>query len=123
MKVLHWNAGNGWWESKRLEIETLIVETAPDIIFISEANLRTDTPAHLKDFQGYYMVTPPTDLEMGYSRIVLIAREGVHLTILNECMNGNIAAIWVQVTVRGKKPLLIGGAYREFHQLLQPPPP
>ena len=59
---------------------------------------------------------------MGYSRIVLLAREGVRLSILDDCMDGNIPSIWVKITSKGRKPLVIGGLYREFHHLLQPSP-
>ena len=59
---------------------------------------------------------------MGYSRILLLAREGVKLDIMNECMDRDIPAIWVKLITRGRKPLVIGGIYREFHHLLQTPP-
>ena len=71
------------------------------------------------------MVTPNTDISLGYSRIVLMVREGVELTIMNEYMADNIPAIWVKITSRGRKPLIIGGGgrvYREFHHLLVPAP-
>ena len=103
-------------------MEALILETKPDMIFISEANLRYNTPASQKDIQGYYIVTPNTEINMGYSRIILLVREGVQLTILNNCMDDNIPAIWVKLTSKGKKTLTIGGIYREFHHLLQPLP-
>ena len=110
LKLLHWNAGNSWWESKRTEIQALIFESATDLMFISEANLRTNTPPELTNIQGYYMVTPKTDIQMGYSRIVLLAREGVRLSIMDDCMDGNIPSIWVKVTSRGRKALVIGGS-------------
>ena len=59
---------------------------------------------------------------MGYSRIILLARIRVQLTILNNMMSDNLPVIWVKVSARGRKSLVIGGAYREFHQLLQPSP-
>ena len=37
-------------------------------------------------------------------------------------MPGNISAIWVKISTRGRKPLVIVGIYREFHHLLQPSP-
>ena len=122
LKIAHWNAGPGWWEHKKVEIESLLLESEPDMLFISEANLRADTSMELREVQGYYLVTPNTELYMNYSRIVLLAREGVILTILNECMSNNIPEIWVKVSTRGRKPIVVGGVYREFHHLLQPPP-
>ena len=68
------------------------------------------------------MISPNTELLLGYSRIVLLAREGVKLSIMDEYMGDEIPAIWVKLVTRGRKPLVIGGIYREFHLLLQPDP-
>ena len=122
IKLIHWNAGNAWWEQKRDEIEAMLIEKQPDLAFITEANLRTGINDEQKDIQGYYMLTPNMHLNMGYSRILLLAREGVHLDIMNDCMGDDIPIIWVKITSRGRKPLVIGGVYREFHHLLQPAP-
>ena len=122
LKIVHWNAGGSWWEAKKEEIEALIFETEPDLLFISEANLRLNTPSEQKDIQGYYMLTPNTHIHMGYSRILLLAREGVKLEIMDECMDPNLPSIWVKLITRGKKPMIIGGLYREFHHLLQTQP-
>ena len=58
LKISHWNAGSSWWESKRTEVQALIMETEPDLLFVSEANLRSDTPPELREIQGYYTITP-----------------------------------------------------------------
>ena len=68
------------------------------------------------------MLTPNTELHMGYSRLVLLAREGVQLSLMNDCMADNIPAIWVKLASKGTKSLMIGGIYREFHHILQPAP-
>ena len=122
LKVVHWNAGGAWWESKLVEIQALILDTMPDLLFISEANLRADTPMELANIQGFYILKPNTELQLGYSRILLLVREGVKLSIMDECMDSMIPAIWVKVITKGRKPLIIGGLYREFHHLLLPAP-
>ena len=122
LKVIHWNAGGAWWESKISEIQALILETLPDLLFVSEANLRANTPTELTNIPGYYIIKPNTELTLGYSRILLLAREGVRLNIMNECMDTTIPSIWVKGIVKGRKPLIIGGIYREYHHLLVPTP-
>ena len=99
------------------------MDTKPDILIVTEANLRKDTPDELKDIDGYNIITPNTVDHLGYSRIVMLAREGIQLTKMNECMGNNIPSIWVKLTSRGRKQIVIGGIYREFHHLLHPPPP
>ena len=68
------------------------------------------------------IITPNTNLFLGYSRIILLARNGVRLDIMNNCMDELTPAIWVKIITRGRKPLVIGGVYREFHLLLQQQP-
>ena len=48
LKVSHWNAGPGWWQSKIIEVEALLLDTSPDLLFVSEANLKANTPQEQK---------------------------------------------------------------------------
>ena len=112
IKLSHWNAGNSWWGNKITEVETLIMEEDLYLLFISEANLRECITPEEKHIQGYYMITPNTSVRLGYSRLVLLVREGVRVSILDDCMSDTIPAIWVKVITRGRKPLVIGGLYR-----------
>ena len=52
LKIVHWNAGVSWWESKRTEIQALIFLTEPDLLFVSEANLRLSTPPRIEGHSG-----------------------------------------------------------------------
>ena len=109
-------------EQKKIEVEALVLEEEPDLLFISEANMRDAIAPEFKFIEGYNLITPNTMRRMGYSRLVLFVREGVKLDVMENCMSDDLPAIWVKLTTRGRKPLVIGGLYREFHQLLQPLP-
>ena len=122
MKLSHWNAGNAWWENKQTEITALTQEWDPDLLFISEANLRETITQEERHIQGYYIIVPNTSVNIGYSRIILLVKEGVKISIMDECMDMNIPAIWVKIIACGRKPIVIGGLYREHHLLLQPQP-
>ena len=52
----------------------------------------------------------------GYSRMVLLAREGMQVTLLPEFMEDDISVIWCRIGKRSRKPMHIGGVYRE-HKL------
>ena len=39
LKIQHWNLGSRHWHRKRTEIEALLQESEPDLLFISEANM------------------------------------------------------------------------------------
>ena len=112
LKLEHWNAGNAWWENKRDEIQALVLETSPDLLFISEANLRQNIPEEEKHITGYYIISPNTELSMGYSRLILLAREWVKLDIMDNCMSIDVPTIWVKIVTRGCKPLVVGSIYR-----------
>ena len=68
--------GSSWWERKTTETQALILQHAPDLAFISEANLREDIPDDQTHIGGYYIIKPNTSLGMGYSRKFLLVREG-----------------------------------------------
>ena len=120
MKIYHWNAGSMHWKRKREDIEALIFERDPDILVISEANLMKETSEEERYVQGYEMILPPTMTTLGYARVVMLIKEGINYKILDKCMNENISCIYIQLGFRGRKPLNVGGIYREQHLLKQP---
>ena len=61
IKLVHWNAGNSKWESKRIELEALVLEKQPDILFISEANLWKDLDDNQRDIPGYTLAFPQSN--------------------------------------------------------------
>ena len=122
VSVVHWNAGNRHWRRKTEEIESLILEKDPDLLFVSEANLMVETPDFQRKINGYNMVLPPTLQSLKYARIVLLVREGIQYKVLDEYMANDLANIWVKIGQRGRKPQIVGGIYREHH-LLQPGAP
>ena len=46
-------------------------------------------------------------------RIVMLVRDGIDVKILNEYSDSSVAGIWVKLGARGRKPMVIGGIYRE----------
>ena len=50
----------------------------PDLLFKSEANLRTEIPPETSHIEGYELVFPSTMETQGYARIMLLVREGIH---------------------------------------------
>ena len=100
-------------------MEMLLLEKAPDLAFITEANLLEMVPEYSRHINGYSLILPKTMAHLKYSRIVLLVRNGVEVEVLNNCMEPDISAIWIKVGKAGRKPLVVGGVYREQHLLLQ----
>ena len=122
LKVYHWNKGNAWWESKIPEIESLLFLKSPDLIFISEANLREEISDHMKVIDGYQTIYPRTSVFYGYSRLILLIRDNIEFEKLENLMSIVEPSIWVKIRVKGRSPIVIGGNYREHRLLLQQQP-
>ena len=122
IKISHWNAGNQLWQNKRLEIEALILDNTPDLLFITEANLMASVPNCDRYIEGYTLYLPETVAKHDYAQIVLLAKEGVDITVNKEFMNEDVAVIWISVRNGRRKLLQIRGIYREHRLLLKPKP-
>ena len=123
VKIAHWNAGNSNWENKRLEIEALVIEKTPDILFVSEANMWKNLPDHMMEINGYQLHFPQAMmLKHEYARIVLLARDGIEIQIHNEMMHEDLSVIWLSLCYSARKRMMIGGIYREHRLLFKPKP-
>ena len=122
LNIMHWNLGSKYWDKKQNEIQALVDQYTPDILYISEANYFHDTPKHLVDIEGYKMETALTMENLKYSRIILLCREDLIYTVETHRMSNKFSSIWIKVGNRGKSSLRIGGAYREHYQIRQPEP-
>ena len=122
VKLAHWNMGNKCCENKKTEIEALILDKSPDLLYISEANLM-DT---LQDFErqrdGYTLHLPSTMQKHRYARLVLLVKDGVDVIIHNDLMHEYIAVMWVSVKNGRRKLMKIGGINCK-HKLLWKPKP
>ena len=116
IKVIHWNLGARLWQNKLVDIEALINEFKPDLLFVTEANLWNNLPEQDRQVPGHTLYLPLTMNSLGYARIVLVARTEIDLNILNQHMDDQGATIWVQIG-KGRNKMTVGGIYREHVQL------
>ena len=114
--------GHSWWETKRDAIQAAVLEIDPDLMYISEANLREGVAPETSHIEGYEIVYPSTMQTQGYARIILLVREGVKYKKMENFMDEHSAMIWIKLVTRGGKPFHIGGIYRD-HKLLLPEQP
>ena len=117
LKVVHWNLGSKLWRNKREEIELLLGQYRPDLCFITEANMWKDTEHYDREIMDHKLIYPNTMDTMDHSRIILIVKQEVEVTVLNQYMDGATASIWVKIGTSKKNSLIIGGLYREHNQL------
>ena len=122
LKVVQWNMGNKHWPKKLDEIELLTMEIKPDLLFVTEANLYQGTPDHEMQIPGYELVLPKSMETLGYSRIVLLVKNGLKIHVLDQHMENYLTEIWVRVGNSRRSPTHIGGIYHEHRLLCQPQP-
>ena len=117
LKVMHWNCGSRAWINKMVEIEGLLAEKKPDLIFITEANLWDDVNLDECQITGHKLYFPKTMDSMNHARILLVVRNDLNIHILEEHMDAQTASIWLRVGNSKKNSIVIGGLYREHIQL------
>ena len=117
LKILHWNIGSRQWKNKIEDIELLLAEYKPDLCYVSEANLWSNLEPHERELEGHSLVLPNTMATLQHARLVIIVKDGIEVTVLNQFMEKDLASIWVMVGTPGKKSLRVGGTYRQ-HKIL-----
>ena len=117
LTAINWNMGGRNWDKKLLEIQMVIQEFDPDILVISEANMKLALPDELKTVNGYYMILPKTTQIQNHARLVMLVREEIEVKVMEHLMDQEVAAIWVRISARGRKSLILGAMYRE-HQFI-----
>ena len=109
---------NGHWVNKIDEIENTIADFNPDLFLISEAYLFNNDPEYMTNINGYSITHCETFLKHKYSRLVLLIKEGMKVKMRPDLMDDqDVASIWLDLTRRGTKKVILGFIYRE-HKLL-----
>ena len=122
LKISHWNMGNAMWQNKRTELDALILDKHPDLLYISEANLMDNIPDHERYVEGYRLYLPLTMTKHKCAMIVLLARQEIDIKIHTEWMHEDVAVIWASVLNGNRSTIKVGGVYREHQMLLKAKP-
>ena len=120
--ALHWNMGSKLWGKKKLEIEAVINQYKPEFFIITEANLKDTLTDCERNIVGYQMVLPETIKSHKIARIVMLVKDGMRVDRQALYMDQLVSAIWIKISVKGNKPVLLGAIYREHQQIFQPQP-
>ena len=119
LKITHWNMGSCHWINKIVEIQILTDEICPDIALISEANIFSENFDFELNIPGYYLIQPKSISSLGYSRVAVLVKQGIHVKVLSHLMDNEIASVWLQISCKGTKKLYLGAIYRQFKLLNQ----
>ena len=119
LTICHWNLGSKLWKNKRNQIQALVDQDNPDVLFISEANLDESTTPHESLIQGYNITLPKTVTRNGTARLVLLTRDSLDFKLRDDLMDDIFTNIWLKISRPGTKGMLICGLYREHQYLSQ----
>ena len=98
---------------------SLVDQNNADLIFISEANLDELTPEYESLISGYNITFPKTVVRNGTARLVLLSKENLQFELRNDLMDDIVSSIWIKISRRGLKSILVCGIYREHQYLNQ----
>ena len=119
--VQYWNMDSKLYQNKVDEIQAFVDTEQPDLFFISEANLKEemlDFP-HLIDITGYNMTLPKTMSKYHHARLILLSKNNLNFTVIEDLMNDEVASIWVKPVFKGMTNMIIGGIYRHHNIIYQ----
>ena len=109
ISIVHWNMGLQHWKRKQEDVEALVLQKKPDLLFVTEANIIHDTPDYQRQIPGYYLILPLIMEMQKYARIALLVRNGLEVKKkLKQHMASDLATIWVKIGQQGRKPLVVG---------------
>ena len=107
------------WKNKINQIQALVDQNNADLIFISEANLEELTPEYESLISGYNITFPKTVVRNGTARLVLLTKDNLQFELRNDLMDDIVSSIWVKISRRGLKSILVCSIYREHQYLNQ----
>ena len=74
-----------------------------------------DTPDIQTNILGYSMVKPLThkNPKLEYSRVLLFVKDDLNYEIMKKQMDISTSSIWIKLTKKGHKKIILGALYRE----------
>ncbi len=117
LNLLLTNKGNANFENKINETQITISSHKPDIMCISEANLKASTTNIGTYFPDYNIELNKMSNNINISRNILLINNKISYKRRLDLEDEITCTIWIQVNIPKKKPILIMGGYRQWQLL------
>ena len=114
LKLLHFNKGNSNFDTKIDKIKNIINDHKPHIMNLAEANFKILNSNINGIFTGYNIETNKMANLTGISRNILIINNTIAYKRRFDLESTNTCTIWIQIKIKGNKPLLLMGGYRQW---------
>ena len=105
IKLLHWNKGSSYLQSKHHEVETIIGAHTPHVLGLSEANLKAGHDLAQVQHPEYELHTCSTmaNPELSVSRIVVYTHSSLVVKRRHDLEDNRISAIWLEAGLPRQK--------------------
>lgn len=116
MKIYHQNKGPSHLATRFVEIKQLVMVHNPDVLGLSEANLKATHDHKLVEIEGYTMLTTKAmeNPSSGWSRLVVYVKNTLSWKRRPDLENQVTADIWIEAALGRQKPVIIANIYREW---------
>ena len=113
--------GSKFWIRKYEEVQAILDEHNPDVLFLMEANIFFEDPECSLSIEDYKMVRPATwkHPDLRYAKIIPLIKQNINFEVLDRYMEEHLSTIWIKISRRGQRKLIVGGIYREHNILRQ----
>ena len=114
LNLLQLNKGNANFENKINEINHTMAEHLPDIMCISEANLKYSNKNIINNFPDHNIELNKMAKNIDVSRNILIINNKISYKRRYDLEDEITSTIWIQVNIPRKKSILVMGGYRQW---------
>ena len=116
IKIGHYNKGHSMMQSRMFEIKDLVSTHQPHILGISEANIKRNEDLNTFSIDDYNLYVGPSSLN-GIIRIAVYIHKSTAAKLRPDLMSQNLHSIWLEVSIKNSKKILVNQSYREWQQL------
>ena len=113
IKFTLWNKGNSYLENAMTHISQVIQDMSPDILTITEAELRQNTPLQLVQIPGYRLHTDSLYHYGGTARTVVYSSNKINVSVQNQYFKPEISIVPLLIS-RGPKKINLLAFYRQW---------
>ena len=117
LNIIQLNKGNSFFEKKVNSIQRIINDDRPDIICISESNIKYSSNDICNHFPGFNHELNVMSETIDISRNSILIKSSLNYKRRYDLEDKNTCEIWVEITIGKSNKILLMGGYRTWSAL------
>ncbi len=114
LKLAHWNKGNSHFTTKLHEIKHILDRHKPQILSLSEANIKHDIDHQTYQLHNYNIETALMAHDTGIARTAILIDNNLNYTRRHDLEDKNTSTVWLEVKIPNTKSILFMSGYRQW---------